>query len=484
MTVKCPTRFTLDFRPLFRQEGASSTDNEGGMMRRRGVGALALGVLIATHGVAIAASMESRLQALEELVRQQQSEIEQLRGELKQQKAIGTATQQQAERAEEQSKAVEKKATASIPDWVNKFTPFGDIRIRQEGFYNQPTKAGTKTVARNRTRLRWRLGMKYAYSDELSATVRIASGNPDDPISTNETLDGSFSRKHVNLDWAYLTVAPGKSFGIRPGLLTLNAGKFPNPMFRVGEMVFDDDLSPEGFNETVQLLSEPCGPFDQVKIHAQQWTFKEVSNGQDGWMFGGQINPTSHIGDVQLEGGLAQYWWRNPDLIAQQANTNSTLKGSISQNRLITDGDSMITGFESGFNQSNLTLAGTIPNVAGSMPLKVFGDYVYNWDAAHGSEANGAMGGVRLGNPKEAGDWAGTAYYEYLERDATIGAFSFSDFGPGGTNQQGPVLQLDYQLFKPLTLRATGYLTKFIEAPVDVNNRMQVRLQLDAMLRF
>ena len=49
---------------------------------------------------------------------------------------------------------------------------------------------------------------------------------------------------------------------LRPylGVFTINAGKFPNPMFRVGEMVFDEDLSPEGLNQTVQLLGQPCGP--------------------------------------------------------------------------------------------------------------------------------------------------------------------------------------------------------------------------------
>src|SRR5262245_61591003 len=227
-------------------------------MRRSRAVVLAAGVWMATTVSAGAAmTTDQRLRALEDLVRQQQDEIKQLRGELRQQKAIGTATQQQAERAEEQGKATDKKVTASIPEWVNKFTPFGDIRIRQEGFYNQPTPkatGGAPIHARNRTRFRWRLGVKYAYSDELSATFRLASGNPDDPISTNETLDGSFSRKNVNLDWAYLTITPGATFGMRPGLLTINAGKFPNPMFRVSELVFDDDLSPEGFNETFSLL--------------------------------------------------------------------------------------------------------------------------------------------------------------------------------------------------------------------------------------
>lgn len=355
---------------------------------------MALAVLVASTGADAAMSVDERLRALEGLVRQQAREIDQLRGELRQQKAIGNATQQQAERAEEQTKAVEKKVTASVPEWFSKFTPFGDIRVRQEGFYNQakPKEGGGSAIhARNRTRLRWRLGLKYAYSDELSVTTRLASGNPDDPISTNETLEGNFSRKNVNLDWAYLTVTPGKSFGIRPGLLTVNAGKFPNPMFKVGEMVFDEDLSPEGFNETVALLGQPIGPLDQVKLHAQQWTFDEVSNSQDGWMFGGQVNPTAHFGNVLLEGGIGQYWWLNSDLIAQATNTNSTIRPfttNLLDRTVDDDGDTVVTGFTGAFNQTNLTLAATVPDVVGAMPVKFFGDYVYNWDSpddnAHG----------------------------------------------------------------------------------------------------
>jgi hypothetical protein len=460
-------------------------------MRRRNVGTMVVAVcVLATMPAGAAMTTEQRLRALEDLVREQQQEIKQLRGELREQKA----TQQEAGRAEEPAKAEAAKAaekkTASLPEWVNKFTPFGDIRIRQEGFYNQPRPkegGGSPIHARNRTRFRWRLGLKYAYSDELSATIRLASGNPDDPISTNETLDGSFSRKNVNLDWAFLTIAPGATFGMRPGLLTVNAGKFPNPMFRVGEMVFDDDLSPEGFNETVQLLDKPCGALDQVKLHAQQWTFKEVANAEDGWMFGGQVNPTAHIGDVQLEAGLGQYWWLNSDFIAQAANTNSVIKGfttNLVDRVTSADGKTTsITGFTGAFNQTNFTLAATIPNAAGTMPLKLFGDYVYNWEAPD-SNAHGATGGVRLGNPKERGDWAASLLYEYLQRDAAIGAFAWSDFGNGGTNEQGPVIALDYQLFKPLTLTARTYFTKFVEAPDTTDNRMQVRLQLDAQLRF
>src|SRR5438132_1501863 len=102
------------------------------------------------------------------------------------------------------------------------------------------------------------------------------------------------------------------------------AGKFPNTIFRTDEMVFDEDISAEGLSQTFQLLGQPLGALDQVKLHALEWTFNEISNKEDGWMFGGQVNPSLHFGDLQLEAGLGQYWWLNPDQIAQALSRNPT----------------------------------------------------------------------------------------------------------------------------------------------------------------
>src|SRR5205823_10830513 len=111
----------------------------------------------------------------------------------------------------------------------------------------------------------------------ISATIRAASGNINDPISTNETLTNNFTRKNFNLDWGYLTFTPGQTFGIRPGAVSINAGKFPLTMFRTDELVFDEDVTPEGLNETFQLLAQPHGPPDQVTRHAFPWTFAEIA---------------------------------------------------------------------------------------------------------------------------------------------------------------------------------------------------------------
>src|SRR5262249_60349313 len=106
-------------------------------------------------------------------------------------------------------------------------------------------------------------------------------------------------------------VAPAQSFGLRPGILTVNPGKSPRTMFRTDELVLDEDVAPEGLNETFQLLSQPHGALDQVKLHAFQWTFAEVSNQQDGWTFGGQVNPSFHLGNLQLAAGPGQDWGRD-----------------------------------------------------------------------------------------------------------------------------------------------------------------------------
>ncbi len=436
------------------------------------------GVLAPVGGRA-AMNAEQRIRILEESIRRQQEEIRDLRREINEQKTSSALTRQQAQKADEKASALETVAK-SIPKWVDRLSLFGDVRIRYEGFFNQPTEMGTPVGARNRERFRARLGATFRFSDELSATIRLASGNPNDPISTNQTFTGDFTRKNINLDWAYITFTPGKTFGIRPGVVSLTGGKFAVPQFRVGELIWDDDLSVEGFSEVFQALGEPIGALDQIRIFVEQWSFNEVSNEQDGYIFGGQVNPVMHLGAVQLEGGVAQWWYLNPNFIAQALNTNSAL---FNTNLVTTNSDGDITGYVSGFNLTNVTAQATLPDVIEQMPLRIFADYVYNWQAAT-SQAHGFQTGIKLGQTKVRGDWAASALYEYLQQEATLSAFNWSDFGFGGTNVQGPVIAVDYQLLDPLTLTAKSFFVNYIDTPKGMTNPTLVRLQLDAQVRF
>lgn len=465
-------------------------------------------------GRALAAepSADRRIRQLEETMRRTQEELESLKHQLEQQKALEHATNKQVEENQEtQAKTAQAVKGIELPDWAKRASVFGDVRYRHEGFYHQPHVKGADATARNRERIRGRLGVRFAFSDELSATIRGASGNINDPISTNETLTGNWNRKSFNLDWAYLTFTPGKSFGIRPGLVSNTMGKFPNPIFRADEMVFDEDLSVEGSSQTFQLLDKPRGNLDQVKLHALEWVLDEVSNKQDAWMFGGQVNPTAHLGAVQFEGGIGQYWWLNPNQIAEALSRNTTAftasgapvansnfnSSLVNTNLLVTQNVqpptpkggkkpaafNAITGYQSGFNQSNLTLAGTIPNVWGAQPLRIWADYVYNWQAVNDA-AHGWTAGLRLGQTKVKDDWSVYSLYEHLDQEAAISAFTWSDFGNGGTNQEGPVVGVDYQLLNPLTVSARSYFTNLIDRPAQTSNPTQTRVQLDVQVKF
>jgi hypothetical protein len=452
------------------------------------------------HQVWAESSVEGQLRDMAAQLQRALKRIDELEKQVQQQKAIGQATQKQAAQASEDAAATAKTVQAAQPafawaDQMKRFTLFGDLRTRFEGFYHEqhlgPVDGTSKQVvtARNRERIRARIGLKYTYSDELSATFRIASGDPNDPISTNDDLGGIWNRKHVNLDWAYLTFTPGKSFGIRPGFVSINAGKFPNPMFRPDEMVWDEDISPEGLSETFNVLDQPMGFLDQVRVHAIQWTLNEISNGEDTWVVGGQVNPVGHVGDVQLEAGIGQYFYVNPDQIAVAANSNTKLNVGTSQaklgntNLLTTDATGKITGFQGAFNETNVALAATIPNVACGQPLRLWTDYVHNWQGAT-DDAHGVSAGVRLGNLRVKGDWSVAALYEYLGREAVNAAFSWSDFGFGGTNYQGPGLRLDYQLLDPLSVGVGGTFTNLINRQPGVKNSTMERIQADAMVKF
>src|SRR5216117_2913875 len=444
---------------------------------------LAASLVRPTGRAAAETPTEKRLRLLEEKLRQAEDEIRELKGQIQQQKAIGQATQKQVEQAEEQAKTAATQKGIELPDWLKRTAVFGDIRARHEGFYHQPHKKGELIGARNRDRIRARLGFRFTFSDELSATIRGASGDPDNPVSTNETLTGDFTRKHFNLDWAFLTFTPGQSFGIRPGAASITAGKFPNPIFRVGQLVFDDDLSPEGASQTFALLSQPMGALDQVKVHALQWTFNEVSNNQDGWMFGGQVNPSMHFGNLQLEAGLGQYWWLKADQIAQSLNTNSSLTNTNLVTTQTVGGKTTITGYQGAFNQSNATVAATWPNLVGTQPLRAFADYVYNWQAAT-DDSHGVMAGLTLGQTKTRGDWSVTGWWEHIGQEAAISSFTYDDFGTGGTNLEGPVAEINYQLLNPLTVTVRSHFTNFINRPAGMTNPTLTRLQLDAQVKF
>jgi hypothetical protein len=414
-----------------------------------------------------------------------------------QQQVLLTQTQAQAE---QQTKAVEdlkKTAVADVKkniDWLSRISLFGDIRIRHEGFFQD------SVAARNRERFRLRVGARIQISDELEGGFRLVSGDPNEIISNNQTMTDVFTRKPINIDNAYVTVRPSKTIGLEKAFFSLTGGKFVVNFFRpraimASELVFDEDLTPEGAAEEVTLL-EGQGVFRNLKLLGGQWALKEVATGPDSYMVGEQaqltLAPTA-ASQVTLAAG--DYYFLNSKLVAQERNRNSALVLTNSvklQNGTIVPGGDLIVpsstnpiqSFIGGFNIVNAGAQVSLDTGYPQWPFTLMVDYAHNTQAQLGGD-NAYLVGAGIGQTRNPGDWAFSAAWTRIETDSVLSMFTQSDFGRrGGTNVQGPIIKLDYMLFPRLTLTTKGYFVNFIDRPKGQPNSMVNRLQFDALFAF
>ncbi len=408
-------------------------------------------------------------------------------------------TEQKAQ-AEQQTKAVEELKKTAITDvkknldWLNRFSFFGDIRVRHEGFYQDQVNS------RNRQRLRLRFGARVQMSDELEAGIRLVTGDPNEVVANNQSLTDVFTRKPLNIDNAYVTFRPGKSFGIEKSFFSLTAGKFSVNFFRpragmASEIIFDEDLSPEGAAQELTLF-EGKGFLRNVKVAAGQWTMKEFFPGRDSYMLGEQLQLTVAPTDKsQLTLAVADYYFGRSDALAQERNRNAQLAMTNSvrlRNGQIVRGGNLIAptasnpiqGFAGGFHIINTSVQFSLDTGYARWPLTVMFDHAHNVKAKFGKN-NAYLIGAGIGQTKNPGDWAFSALWARVETDSVLSMFTLSDFGRrGGTNVQGPIVKLDYMLLPRLTLTAKGYFVDLIDRPTNVSNAMVNRLQFDALFAF
>jgi len=387
-------------------------------------------------------------------------------------------------------------------DWLDRFTFSGDMRVRNEDFFQS---RGSNATARVRERIRLRFGATMKITDEALAGLRLATGNPDDPITTNQTLSELFTRKPISVDQAYITLTPKQSIGLGDypwNPITLTGGKFANPVFRPraimnSELIWDDDVTPEGFSETFTLWDSGEGLMRRFQINTLQWTVREAARAADAWVFGGQVVGTFQIlPRARLTLAAADYYFAKSDFMAQARNTNTALimtntvvlkDGTIVKGGFpITPGtgNKQIQSYLGGFNIINPSVQLDYDTGYPKWPLSLMADFAYNNDAGTGK--NWAVwSGISLGATKNPGDWAFSALWGHVETDSVVSFFTYSDFGrTGGTNVEGPFLKIDYMLFPRVTLTARNHFVSFIDRPKGQSNSMVNRLQLDAVLAF
>src|SRR3546814_18442064 len=104
--------------------------------------------------------------------------------------------------------------------------------------------------------VRCRLGATWAASDRITVGARLATGDADNPNSSDVQLSDWLDDLDVSLDMAYLRYDFDR--------LSLYGGKMPQPFART-DLVWDGDVNPAGIgNQSTAQLSHGGNKQEEV----------------------------------------------------------------------------------------------------------------------------------------------------------------------------------------------------------------------------
>jgi hypothetical protein len=395
----------------------------------------------------------------------------------------------------------------SLPGWLSRISWEGDFRLRYQGdsypsgnadpleldyWYGFPSSTstiGNSSEDRNRLRLQAHLGMQAKVSDAVTAGIRLATGNNQDAVSTNQTLGNTAQKYSVWVDRAYLKVDPYN-------WLSISGGRIANPWFGT-DLVWDKDLNFEGIAASLRpKLSDTYTGFLTMGAFPLQ-DIAPTTNDKSAskWLYGVQ-------GGMEWKGlsgssakiGLALYDYEHVEGIPDTAvgaldfdNTRPQFrqKGN-SWFMTATDASPKLA---SRFREINLTAS---MDVATFDPVHVIvtADYVRNigYDqneilqrtglSAPAPQVKGYQTQLTLGYPKiqKFNDWQAFVGYRYLQQDAVLDAFTDSDFHLGGTNAKGYFLGGSYGLDKNTWMSLRWLSSNQIDGPTLAIDTLQMDL--------
>jgi hypothetical protein len=184
------------------------------------------------------------------------------------------------------AEAVAQDDTAKSPDpnqepkWYDKIDFSGDLRLRYDGINWENHYDDGR---RDRFRFRLRFGIETDILDNLSVGFQLRSGNPNNPISDNQSFDESLNKFKISIAQAYADWRP-----IKP--LSIIVGKFsPKKLWTVSDMQYDDDVVTEGAMELFNW--KPGGSVKELDLNFYQFILNESGSSADSYMFGAQVVP-------------------------------------------------------------------------------------------------------------------------------------------------------------------------------------------------
>ena len=429
---------------------------------------------------------------------------------------------------------------ANLEQRVKTFGPFtfsGDIRLREEPFFGGPSDG---SLDQNRVRFRLRFNVKARLNDDFSSGFSLASGDINNPVSDNQSITGFYSRKSIAIDTAFISYSPHQFDG-----LSLLAGKFAYPWYNT-ELVWDKDLNPEGAAETLAFdLHTPV--LKKVAFVGFELPFSQVAGvsaantgARENVVYGGQIQTNWQLARWFRFGAFSGYYhYTNADPIALAVQTALSkypqtpltgllpLAGTTVENSIITTtatsivtigGSPYSTGLTKVTNAQFASKFGLFDSLARfdfatpweNWPVRLIGDYVQNTEACgnlrniqpppaetaslHFSQSRnfacdsrqrrGYWGEIQVGRAQKKGDWELDYTRMFIEREAVMSAFNYSEIYQG-SNVSEHRAEIIYQAHRNVQLSFTGLFGRPLNfgSAAPPQNWLE-RLQFDMIYSF
>lgn len=412
-------------------------------------------------------------------------------------------------------------APDSMPDWTTRIHPFADFRARYEDMmfpsgndisgvfpnfnainsgspYDYTAvpyvQAPQINVNRDRTleQLRIRFGAEADLGDDFTAGLRLATGDTNTPVSTNQSISGGsgdFSKYQLWLDRAFLKYEPKDFADINLAVLV---GRFDNP-FLSTQAIWYQDMGFDGLAVRGKWkATDAISPFYAVgafPVFNTDFNFATNNpskfSSDDKYLYGAQMGIEWKINkELTAKFAAAFYDFDNvagklstPYIplsasdagstddtrpsFAQKGNTYMALRDIINNTAANNYGQSdqyqyygLATPFRdvalterldySGYEPLNISMVGEyIQNIAfdrSSIAAKAINNLGANGNYVGGDKA--WLVNFQVGQPamEKYGDWLAGIGYRHVESDSVVDGFNDSDFAGGGTNVQGYTL--------------------------------------------
>ncbi|MDQ1390694.1 MAG: hypothetical protein QOF56_4148 [Acidobacteriaceae bacterium] len=409
----------------------------------------------------------------------------------------------------------------------------GDVRLRAEPFFGGPAD---ESLQRVRGRVRARFNAMADLGQQFRAGLTLASGDVNDPTTTNQTFTGFYTRKAIALDQAFVEYTPSQFKA-----LTVTGGKFRYPWYNT-ELTWDKDLNPEGAAETLAFnLNTPV--LKRIAVVGFQLPFAEMAGTAatdkritQSITYGGQLQTSWQLAPrVKLSAYTGYYDFRGSDSIAlalarsSAKNPQTPFAGALPlasgnpvQDSTYTTtaatvvtigGTAYPTGVTSVTNAQFASKFGLFDSIARfdidtghpRLPLSFIGDYVQN-TAACGNLPNivpvpsntttqtfkqsvnapcnphqrrGYWAEGTVGRLQKKGDLQLGYARIFIEREAVLGNFNYSDIRQG-TN----VSQHRFITFYQFDPRVQLGFTALVGRPLGTTEPWLTRLQFDTIYIF